>query len=110
MIRLLLIIFIIFICDNSWIANEQLDTSDNVSPACQPCTSSEYNMFNQHEFYDGIIGSSSNESNFFPDVKKNLISDFQIIDQIKSNGFYFTDVNLYYLTRKDNIFLSILRI
>ena len=67
-------------------------------------------MFYQPEFCDGVIGTSSNESNSFQDVKKNLFSDFRIIDEIKSNGFYFTDVNLFFLTRKDNIFLSILRI
>ena len=110
MIRLFL--FILLLCTNnvSWTANERLDSSVEVS-FCNPSEpSSHFALCNRQEIGDGILSSSTNESNIFPDVKKNLFSDYQIIDEIKSNGFYFADADLLFLIRKDNIFLSILRI
>jgi len=110
MIRLFLFILLLCISNVGWTANERLDSSVKVSFYSHSEPSFQYNLCNQHEIGDGVLSSSTNESNFFPDVKKNLFSDYQIIDEIKSNGFYFTDANLLFLIRKDNIFLSILRI
>jgi len=110
MIRLLLIILLLFIVNGTWIANRHLVLSGDVT-LCLPCeSSSEYSSCNQHEFGDAFIGHSLNGSSLFAGVKKNIYSDYQIIDEIKSNGFYFTDANLLFLIRKDNLFLSILRI
>ena len=110
MIRLFL--FILLFCTNnvSWTANERLDSSAEVSLCNQSEPSSRFTLCNRQEIGDGVLSSSTNESNIFPDVKKNLFSDYQIIDEIKSNGFYFADADLLFLIRKDNIFLSILRI
>jgi len=110
MIRLVLSILLLCICNASWTANERLYLSNGVSLYCQSESSSQYQLCNQLEIGDGVIGTTSNETNLFPHVKKNLFSDYKIIDEIKSNGCYFTDANLFFLIRKDNLFLSILRI
>jgi len=110
MIRLFLFILFLCISNVSWTANERLDSFVEVSFCNQSETSFQFTSCNRLEIGDGVLSSSSNEPNIFPDVKKNLYSDYQIIDEIKSNGFYFSDANLLFLIRKDNIFLSILRI
>ncbi len=110
MIRLFLFILLFCIYSNCGFANTRLDLTDGVFFCGQSESSSEYNLCNPYEFCDGVIGASPNESVFFPNIKKNLFSDYQIIDEIKSNGFYFTEANLLFLIRKDNLFLSILRI
>jgi hypothetical protein len=94
----------------SWTANERFDSSAEVSFCNQSEPSSQFTSCNRQEIGDGVLSSSTKESNIFPDVKKNLFSDYQIIDEIKSNGFYFADADLLFLIRKDNIFLSTLRI
>lgn len=110
MIRLILFILLPGIFNTHVIAKERLFTTCEVSFFSQSGSSSEFNSYNQHEYFEGDIGSSSNESIFFPDVKKNLFSYYQIVDEVKSNGFYSTDANLFFLIRKNNLFLSILRI
>ena len=110
MIRLFLFILLLCISNVRWAVNEYFDLSADISFCSQSEPSFQYNLCIQQEFGEGVLSSSSNEPNFFPDVKKNLYSDYQIVDEIKSNGFYFADANLLFLIRKDNIFLSILRI
>ncbi len=110
MIRLFLSILLLSICNVSWTANGRLYLSDGVSLCWQSESSSQYKLCDQLEIGDGVIRSSSNETNLVPYAKKNLFSDYKIIDEIKSNGCYFTDSNLLFLIRKDNLFLSILRI
>ena len=110
MIRLFLFIFVLCFFNFDGGAKNRIDSSGINSSFLLSGSSYEYNECNQPELGIGIIGSASNESTPFPDVKKNLFSDYQIVDEIKSNGFYFTDSNLLFLIRKDNIFLSILRI
>jgi len=110
MIRLFLFILLLCISNVGWTANERLDLSGDVALCCQSESSSHFTLCNRQEIGDGVLSSSSNESNLFPDVKKYLFIEYQIIDEIRSNGFYFTDANLLFLIRKDNIFLSILRI
>jgi len=110
MIRLFLFILLLCLSNVSWTANERLDLSCDVALSCQSEPSCQFTLCNRQDIGDGVLSSSSNESNFFPDVKKNLFSEYPIIDEIRSNGFYFTDANLLFLIRKDNIFLSILRI
>ena len=110
MIRMFLSILLLSICNVSWTANERLYLSNGVSLCCQFESSSQYQLCNQLEIGDGVIGSSSNETNLIPFSKKNLFSDYKIIDEIKSNGCYFADADLFFLIRKDNLFLSILRI
>jgi hypothetical protein len=110
MIRLLLIILLLFVGNGSWNANRHLVSIGEVTRCSLKGSSSEYSLCNQHEFGDAFIGYSSNGSFLFPWIKKNHDSDYLIIDEIKSNGFYFTDADLLFLIRKDNLFLSILRI
>lgn len=110
MIRLLLFILLFCIYNSSGVANTLLGLTDGVFLGCKSESSSEYNLCNPYEFCDGVISISSNEQVFFPNIKSNLFSDFQSIDDIKSNGFYITEANLLFLIRKDNLFLSILRI
>jgi len=110
MIRLILFILLLGIFNFHGIAKERLLTVGAFSLFSQSGSSSEFNLHNQHEYCKGIMCPSSNESDYYPDVKKNLFSYYQIIDEIKSNGFYSTDANLFFLIRKDNLFLSILRI
>ncbi len=110
MIRLLLFILPLCLFNIGGTANERTDSSREVIFCDLSASTSEYNLCDKQEIGDGIISSSSNDSNLLPDVKKNLFSDYRIIDEIKSNGFYFTEPNLFFLIRKDNIFLSILRI
>jgi len=110
MIRLFLFVLLFCIYSNCGFANTHLDLTDGVFLGGQSKSSSEYNFCNPYEFCDGIIGATSNELVFFPNIKSNLFSDFQRIDDIKSRGFYITEANLLFLIRKDNLFLSILRI
>ena len=110
MIRLFLFILLLCTSNVSWTANEHLNPSAEVSFCNQSEPSFQFTLCNRQEIGDGVLSSSTNESNIFPDVRKNLFSDYQIIDEIKSNGFYFADADLLFLIRKDNIFLSILRI
>jgi hypothetical protein len=110
MLRLVLFILVLGIVNTRGKAEEKLCTTCEFSPFSQSGPSLELNSYNQSNYCDGIIGSSGYESTFFPDLRKNLFSEYQIIDEIKSNGFYFTDANLFFLIRKDNLFLSILRI
>jgi hypothetical protein len=110
MIRLFLFIFVLCFFNFDGGAKNRIDSSGTDS-SCRLLESSyEYNVCNRQDLGIGILGASTNESTSFHDVKKNLFSDYQIVDEIKSNGFYFTDSNLLFLIRKDNIFLSILRI
>ena len=110
MLRLFLILVVLCISNSIGFANERLISSNETSTCNQSGSSSEYNLCYHADFNFGIIGSSSKEPNAFPDLKKNLFSDYQIIDEIKSNGFYFTDPNLFFLIRKDHLYLNILRI
>ena len=108
--RLFLFILLLLVGAGSRTENRHLVLSGEVTLCCPCGSSSEYSLCNNPEFGDAFIGNSSNVSSFFPGVKKNLNSDYLMIDQIRSNGFYFTDADLLFLIRKDNLFLSILRI
>ena len=110
MIRLYSLIILLCISTIAGGTEERLVSSHEISLSSQSEKSATYDLFNQYESYVGVIGASANEFNFLPDVRKNLFSGYQIIDEIKSNGFYFTEANLLGLIRKDNFFLSILRI
>jgi hypothetical protein len=110
MIRLLLFILVFFIYSSSEAANTFGDLTDGVFWGSQSESSSEYNLYTPYEFCVGVTSTSLNELVFFPNTKNNLFSDFQSIDDIKSSGFYITEANLLFLIRKNNLFLSILRI
>ena len=69
-----------------------------------------FDICNTFDLNVGILAYSTGESSFSPCVKKVFLSDFMVIDEIRSNGYYFADLNLSYYIKKDNIFLSILRI
>ena len=69
-----------------------------------------FDICNTYDTNVGILACSNGECSFSPCVKKVFLSDFMVFDEIRSNGYYFADLNLSYYIKKDNIFLSILRI
>lgn len=110
MIRLFLVISHFCISASFGIASERIETSCEGLFYAQSTSSCEYDLYDEYNIIEGVIAGTAEKSDYFHDLKRNLFSEYPVINETKSNGFYFTSANLLYLIRKDNLFLSILRI
>lgn len=87
-----------------------MDSSVESESCSQSKSSSEYRSLNDFVFYTGILENSSSETKIFFDIRKDLLTTRQIYVSQNRNVLHFSDINLFYYIRKDNVFLSVLRL
>lgn len=110
MIRLFLFIFILCVADFVGIAKIGIDSFGDSLQCSQSKSSSEYTLDEHPAFLARILENSSSGSNFIPDFRKTLFLERSDSNVLKLISGYSPPINLFYFIRKDNVFISVLRL
>ena len=106
------ILFIFIFCGIVCIGNARNNSVSSrfESPSIQSESSSSYNEIELSLSFGDIIEKSKPEPILISDLKMDIWANAQLINGHDQVGFNLCNVNIPYLIRKDECFLSVLRI